>query len=79
MSKQPVTQAVLEAPFQLESLVETSPPEGTDGSWFRYVISQGPNTITGTRSGTRNEVTTLVQQMIERLNERRGKFLAKQR
>jgi hypothetical protein len=39
--------------------------------WHRYVISQGKNTIEGVRAGTDAEVTTLVHDMIERLNERR--------
>jgi hypothetical protein len=80
MTKQPsIVQTVLESPFQLESLDETTAPEGSEGSWYRYVISQGTNTITGTRSGSRAEVTALLHEMVQRLNERRGKFLAKQR
>lgn len=80
MTKPPsATQAILETPFQLESLMETPAPEGSEGVWCRYVISQGSNTITGTRAGTCVEVTAMVQAMVERLNERRGKYQAKQR
>ncbi len=77
------TQAILEAPFRLDSLVEVASPNGDEGTWYRYVIAQGGtddvNTITGTRSGTRAEVGLLVQQMVERLNERFGKQQAKLR
>jgi hypothetical protein len=58
-------------PFKLESIAKAAAPGGAEGMWHRYVISQGKNTIEGVRAGTDAEVTTLVHDMIERLNERR--------
>lgn len=65
------TEALLEVPFRVESITPVDAPTGSDGVWHRYVISQGTNEITGLRAGTRPEVTRLVDEMIERLNERR--------
>jgi hypothetical protein len=69
--------AALETPFSLESLREVLAPDGAPGTWHRYVIAQGSNKITGTRVGSRSEVDTLVRDMIEKLNVRYGKQLAK--
>jgi hypothetical protein len=60
-----------ELPFRLESLVATSRPDGSEGDWYRYVISQGTNLITGLRCGPESEVKAIIADMIERLNERR--------
>jgi len=38
-----------EIPFQLTSVDETPAPDGCDGVWQRYVITQGANTIVGVR------------------------------
>jgi hypothetical protein len=65
------TQAVLELPFQIDSISEAPAPEGAHGIWHRYVISQGVNIITGLRAGTRDEVAVLVADIVVRLNERR--------
>jgi hypothetical protein len=67
----PATETVLELPFKVDSISKTSAPNGTEGIWHSYVISQGPNTIAGIRTGTQAEVTILLQEMVERLNERR--------
>jgi hypothetical protein len=65
------TQDLLGAPFWIASIIEVPPPEGAEGVWQRYVIMQGSsNTITGLRSGTRLEVSMLVESMVQRLNER---------
>ena len=61
-----------EAPFRLASLIETGAPEGGEGTWYRYVIMQGTNEITGVRNGPEAEVAHLVREMVERLNERRA-------
>jgi hypothetical protein len=61
-----------ELPFRIESIAKAATPAGSEGSWYRYVISQGTNQITGIRSGEQSEVNSLVAQMVERLNERRG-------
>ena len=69
--KPSTTEMLLEVPFRLESLTPADAPAGSEGTWFRYVIAQGTNEITGLRSGSRNEVQQLVDEMIERMNERR--------
>ena len=71
MSKASVLETVLELPFKIDSIAKTAPPEGSEGVWHSYVISQGTNTITGVREGSQSEVTTLLNEMVERLNERR--------
>ena len=71
--------AEVTAPFWLDSIEPVEPPEGSEGSWFRYVITQkGVNKITGIRSGTRAEVGSRLDDMIQCLNDRRlGKYGSK--
>jgi hypothetical protein len=64
------TQDLLGEPFRLDSITEVTPPDGHEGSWHRYVIMQGGNRITGVRSGTRFEVSSSIENLVERLNER---------
>lgn len=66
------TETVLELPFKLDSISRTAAPNGTEGVWHSYVISQGANTIAGIRTGSQAEVTILLQAMVEGLNERRA-------
>jgi hypothetical protein len=66
------TETFLELPFKVDSISSTAAPAGAEGVWHSYVISQGTNTITGVRAGTHAEVSRLLQDMIERLNERRA-------
>lgn len=66
-----VTEALLEVPFRLDSITLVEAPAGCDGVWHRYVITQGSNEITGMRAGSHAEVQRLVDEMIERLNQRR--------
>jgi hypothetical protein len=69
------TEITVELPFKLDSISKATAPGGAPGVWHSYVISQGANTIAGMRVGTQAEVTTLLHDMIERLNDRRtGKF-----
>jgi hypothetical protein len=65
------TEAWLETPFIRSSVTPTPAPEGCEGQWHRYVIAQGDNQITGLRAGTLNEVIRHVDDLTERLNERR--------
>lgn len=60
------------APYRIESINRADAPPGCDGEWHSYVILQGANTITGTRAGTRVEVVRLLDEMIDRLNERQA-------
>jgi hypothetical protein len=66
----------LNIPFYVDSIDPAPSPDGSGGTWYRYVVKQGPtNTITGTRSGTREEVSQRIEAMVETLNERRlGKY-----
>jgi hypothetical protein len=56
----------------MDSISKTPAPNGAEGAWHSYVISQGANSITGMRAGTHAEVTMQLHEMIERLNERRA-------
>lgn len=72
------TEITVELPFKLESIAKAAAPGGAAGVWHSYVISQGTNMIEGVRAGTHAEVTTLLNDMVERLNERReGKYRPK--
>lgn len=65
-----LAEPVLETPYQLRSIVRTATPEGSQGTWYRYVIEQGSRHITGLRSGSEAEVDVAVREMIVGLNER---------
>ncbi|MGH8185589.1 MAG: hypothetical protein ACREUC_03435 [Steroidobacteraceae bacterium] len=72
------TETTVELPFKLDSISKAPPPSGAAGVWHSYVISQGTNKIAGVRAGTHEEVTILLNDMVERLNERReGKYRPK--
>jgi hypothetical protein len=83
MSENPVqTRTILESPFQVQSVLPVTPPKGTNGDWYRYIITQGGNSdnaITGTRSGNLTEIHSQLAEMVERLNERLGKIEAKKK
>ncbi|HJY40699.1 MAG TPA: hypothetical protein VJ303_05675 [Steroidobacteraceae bacterium] len=79
MSPVPYGQAdhAADSPFRLESIDEVPPPEGQEGVWQRYVITQGANTIVGMRAGVQSEVSVLLAQHVERLNMRFAKQQSK--
>ena len=83
MSREPsATQSLLESQFQVESVLPIAAPEGAEGDWYRYVITQGnsgENAITGTRSGNLSDIHRQLADMVERLNERLGKLEAKKK
>jgi hypothetical protein len=64
-------ETVIALPFTVDSISRTAAPKGAEGVWHSYVISQGPNTIEGIGAGTQTEVTMQLNEMVERLNERR--------
>lgn len=67
-----------EAPYELRSVSQTRAPEGSEGSWYQYVIAQGASLIVGLRCGTEAEVDYFLHDTVERLNERRmGKMRAR--
>ena len=74
-----ITRANHEVPFRLASLIETGGPEGSVGTWYRYVIKQGDNVIVGLREGAHSEVSAIVAAYIERLNQRFAKQQSKAR
>jgi hypothetical protein len=68
---------IADTPFCLESVDEVPAPEGQEGVWQRYVITQGANTIVGMRAGVHSEVSALLAQYVERLNLRFSKQQSK--
>lgn len=59
-------------PFEFVELEQVEPPEGADeGRWYRYVISRGDQSIVGHRRGTKKKVRAAVNDIVERMNERR--------
>ena len=59
-------------PYEIVSVQRAEPPLGLEGSdWYRYVITQGSNTINGCRQGNLNAVTLAVEEIVVQLNERR--------
>ncbi|WP_129645442.1 hypothetical protein [Peristeroidobacter agariperforans] len=66
------TETVLEWPFKVDSVSRAAAPSGEVGLWHSYIISQGTNTIAGVRAGTHSEVTMLLEEMVDRLNDRRA-------
>jgi hypothetical protein len=65
--------------YRLESVAPVAAPDGGKETWYRYVIVQGTNTITGMRSGALSDLNPILLDMVERLNERAGKQRAKLR
>ena len=70
-SIQPVNR--LAEPFEFCDIERAKAPDGGTGQdWFRYTITQGPNTITGYRQGSQRSVTKAVKEIVLELNERRN-------
>jgi hypothetical protein len=65
--------------YRLESIVLTDAPDGSDGTWYRYIIVQGGNVITGMRPGMLADLNPVLQDMVLRLNARAEKRRAKER
>ncbi len=64
--------------YQLRSITPTDTPDDCEGTWFRYVIAQGDNEISGLRTGNAETVTNVLNEMVEHLNLRsRGKNVKK--
>lgn len=54
-----------------------TPPEGSDGDWYIYVLAGGRAPITGLRRGTLIEVTEHAKRCVRDLNDRsNGKRLS---
>ncbi len=58
--------------FKAGAITRAEPPPGIEGgTWYRYEIVQGANTIVGYQKGSKASVTESVALNVERLNERR--------
>ncbi len=62
----------LEQPYEIVSVRRAKPPPGGKGSyWYRYVIAfEGRNSIRGYRQGNLKAVTTAVEEIVAKMNER---------
>jgi hypothetical protein len=76
-SVSPSDEALL-TPFRLDTLQEVAAPDGCDGVWYRYVITQGKNIIVGMRCGAQSDVNRALDEIVARLNLRFAKQQAKQ-
>ena len=57
--------------FQLVTLERTTPPAAPiSGSWYRYTIANRITEITGTRQGSKEDVSRFVRESLQRLNNR---------
>ncbi len=72
MVEKPTPAWAEEAGFRAGAITKVEAPAGTEGgTWYRYEIFQGANTITGFQKGSKASVTEAVELHVERLNERR--------
>jgi len=62
----------VEQPYEIVSVRRAEPPPVEEGSnWHRYVIAfKGTNTIHGCRKGSLKAVTTAVEEIVAKMNER---------
>ena len=61
--------------YQVMTVEKTSSPDGSsDSDWYRYVIEVPGSTLTGTRCGTRQEVTRFASDYVENLSSRNGPY-----
>ena len=70
-------QPIVDTLYRLESVEPAPAPGSAEGSWFRYVIVQGSNRIVGFRSEPLTALRPILDEMVNRLNERSGKQFAK--
>ena len=68
-------------PYEIVSVRRAKPPPGGKGSnWYRYVIAfEGTNTINGYRQRKLRAVTSAVEEIVAKLNERHLGHLSKPR
>lgn len=63
---------MIEQDYEIVSVEPTDPPGDMVGTgWHCYVIEQGENTIRGYQRGSTTAVKRSVEEIVERLNERR--------
>lgn len=64
--------SMIEEDYKILSVQPTEAPLDMDGNdWHCYIIAQGNNTIRGYQQGNIRSVTTTVEEIVVRLNERR--------
>lgn len=64
-------EAQVEPRFSIVSIEKCTPPKGMAGqNWYRYIVGDKGNKITGYKSGTLKKVTQHVEEFTEGLNER---------
>jgi hypothetical protein len=62
---------VVAASYSLISIDPTTAPSGNTGDdWLVYRLAQGNNVVTGYRRGSRQNVTTEVERIVNAFNER---------
>lgn len=75
-----ITEPDVECPdprYKIECIEETVPPNGmSSGKWYRYVIGEFGNKITGFKEGSLKSVTEYVEAFTENLNERSAKGIS---
>lgn len=65
--------SVLSLPYTLTSITRAPSPIADDTrDWHSYVITQGNNNIVGHRPGSAEHVRLAAEDLVVRLNERRG-------
>ena len=63
---------MIEEDYAIVSVEPTDPPGDMAGTgWHCYIIAQGKTTIRGYQQGNVKAVTTAVEEIVARLNERR--------
>ena len=77
MNLETPAEGAIEKLYRLDSVDSAPAPAGSEGSWYRYVIVQGTNKIVGFRSGPLAQLKPILEDMVNRLNERSGKQMAK--
>jgi hypothetical protein len=59
-------------PFKIVEFARADPPsDQPETEWYRYVISQGRAAMAGMRQGSRESVIAAVEDIVNRMNERR--------
>jgi len=68
----PKTASAKAEAFKVVSTDKCDPPDGAgNDNWYRYVITQGSNSIVGRRQGSLSSVSAAIEEEVARLNERR--------
>jgi len=69
----------VQQPYEIVSVRRAKAPPGGKGSnWYRYVIAfEGTNTIHGCRQGGLKAVTTAVEEIVAKMNERHLRYSSK--